>query len=85
MHKGIKDHACPWSNCMWRTNEPSNLKRHLLTHTGLRPHKCPHCTYAASQASPPRLSTPIIHTCNCAVHLRAVNLSVPCPDSWVLR
>ena len=35
----------------WRTTEPSNLKRHVLTHTGERPHHCTYCKYESAQSA----------------------------------
>ncbi|XP_050692052.1 protein tramtrack, alpha isoform-like isoform X6 [Eriocheir sinensis] len=35
--------------CGKQFGQPYNLRRHLTTHTGERPYRCPHCNYAASQ------------------------------------
>ncbi|XP_064078310.1 zinc finger protein 513-like isoform X7 [Macrobrachium nipponense] len=39
--------VCPV--CGKQFGQPYNLRRHLITHTGERPFRCPHCNYAASQ------------------------------------
>ena len=39
-------------NCMYCGKffpSPSELNRHLRTHTGFKPHKCPYCAYSAVQ------------------------------------
>nr|XP_042902727.1 histone-lysine N-methyltransferase PRDM9-like [Parasteatoda tepidariorum] len=41
-HQGHdRRHRCP--HCVYSTNIPCNLRRHLATHTGERRHGCPHC------------------------------------------
>lgn len=38
---------CPF--CQRSFNKTSNLKRHILTHTGEKPYACPKCPYRAAQ------------------------------------
>ncbi|XP_069971243.1 zinc finger protein 219 [Penaeus vannamei] len=38
-----RPYSCP--HCPYRANQKSDLKRHLLVHTGARPFACPHCPY----------------------------------------
>ncbi|XP_037804241.1 zinc finger protein 581-like [Penaeus monodon] len=38
-----RPYSCP--SCPYRANQKSDLKRHLLVHTGERPFACPHCPY----------------------------------------
>nr|XP_042898984.1 histone-lysine N-methyltransferase PRDM9-like [Parasteatoda tepidariorum] len=41
-HQGHdRRHRCP--HCVYSTNNTSNLRHHLTTHTGVRRHGCPHC------------------------------------------
>lgn len=40
-------YACPW--CHREFSKSSNLKRHILTHTGEKPYACPVCPYRAVQ------------------------------------
>lgn len=49
-----------------------NLKQHILTHTGERPHPCPHCPYRSSHR--PTLRRHIF-----TVHARLTNLPAPPP------
>lgn len=40
-------YSCPW--CYREFSKSSNLKRHILTHTGEKPYACPICPYRAVQ------------------------------------
>lgn len=40
-------YPCPW--CYREFSKSSNLKRHILTHTGEKPYACPVCPYRAVQ------------------------------------
>ena len=44
-----KPHVCQF--CGYISPNPSNLKRHIRTHTGERPYSCPDCNYKANQSS----------------------------------
>ncbi|XP_068211067.1 longitudinals lacking protein, isoforms H/M/V-like isoform X37 [Palaemon carinicauda] len=41
-------HQC--SHCSYNTPILSNLRRHMLRHTGEKPFNCPYCTYRASRS-----------------------------------
>ena len=54
--KGIKKFgpghfACPLTDCQKVFKTYGNCKRHLLTHSGVTPYKCPLCPYASGQKS----------------------------------
>lgn len=42
----VKEHCC--THCSFQTRIPGHLKRHLRTHTGEKPYKCPHCDYSCN-------------------------------------
>ncbi|CAD5119363.1 DgyrCDS7980 [Dimorphilus gyrociliatus] len=47
VHEGVKPYNC--SKCTFKTNEVSDLKRHLNKHDGLQKFKCQLCPYASYQ------------------------------------
>lgn len=46
-NRHFKEHFCPY--CSYSTYRTSNLKAHLLTHTGERPFACPECHFTFNQ------------------------------------
>ena len=50
-HNREKTYRYPCSLCDFKSNRSNNLKRHMLTHTGEKPHKCDICNYSARSKS----------------------------------
>ena len=67
MHKQAKSYSC---KCGYFCKASRDLKRHSLTHTGERPHKCDVCDYAG------------ITSCSLKVHMRSHTGDKPhkCPS-----
>lgn len=49
IHERRRDHAC--TLCNYVCAKTSQLKRHMLTHTGEKPFKCTHCEQAYAQSN----------------------------------
>lgn len=47
LNKRLISHQCQY--CNYKTNYSTNLKKHILTHTGERPFACALCNYRSSQ------------------------------------
>ncbi|KAG2740780.1 hypothetical protein P692DRAFT_20840789 [Suillus brevipes Sb2] len=41
-------HACPFPDCNFKAVQKANLQKHINTHTGELPHRCPECTFATA-------------------------------------
>jgi hypothetical protein len=79
IHLGIKDKTC--DQCAFACTSSSSLKRHKLTHSGIRPYKCtwPDCSYASNRKN--HLEEHI--ACN---HERQFTFPCPhevCKNQWV--
>jgi uncharacterized Zn-finger protein len=42
-HTGVFKYQCDEDDCNYKTNHVAQLKRHVYTHTGKKPHKCHVC------------------------------------------